>query len=901
MKLVREHINEKFTETGDPIEDMGIGIGGPYHKIEKVLKELKKEYGGKYRLTMTPTTIMGVYKFDPNNSRTKHIIRYDLQLKKYYQIFPTLHGTSRTLWSVNSPKEFAMNAISELKDDGYLKESVNEKFTEKSDPIEDMNIGITNKLIKNLNTLRQLPGVGAIEFANTGNVYFLRIAYYWHNYKNEIIQFINHTLGKDLFKSITVNDYDYMKVICTAVIKPAYNKVFKNSFTKEGFIKRSLNEKFTEESDPVQDLGIGMEKVLKEYIEKDLENHPKYRRIPCRLLSACAIRNNYDLVKYLIKNKKVDVKCNDHLALRSCAYPKNYEMCKFLIELGEDLDETINDLEKRMANKKYYGDPYKEHVIFDNLLKLQKQLSKKKVNEKFTQDSDPLEDLSIGVVNIIFEISKKGYSFRVGYYSEKEWRKIVHWMLEEYEPWEVLACLDNKIMRYAYDNAPASKPKATLNDFQKYNVKYMTKQRESEMDRVLRQYQYSELKWANYYQDMAKQAGIFKEPLHEKFTEKGDPIKDMGIGVYTQRTFTNIDDGADFMLQILPAILGTDKIPDDIIIPRTVEHSPYYRFEEKYFTPIIRYVKKYIVAKPVDALWLRSSILTALVLELQRLGYPKKIKEDIKESINEKFTEEGDPVHDLGIGGKHIREFDTVEQAANFFLDNIDLVSRFASLEHLKHVMKHYNEIVPGAPSLLKEVKDFLDGWDVEYPGVYGAIHIKELGVPFNQQQSKIQYLKDFRDKVLNKIKRRSVNEKFTEEPSDPISDMGIGGYTFETLKPGAIIKAKRIGIAVTKNQSGQFTSWHSGLRFYPESLILVYNVTPRRTTSVNIETHKITESSLYKDILFKKFFEEYIKPFNEAREELRTGKIPHGGITGRMIVSKKMFDNRFEVIERGF
>ena len=26
MKLVREHINEKFTEEGDPIEDLGIGI-----------------------------------------------------------------------------------------------------------------------------------------------------------------------------------------------------------------------------------------------------------------------------------------------------------------------------------------------------------------------------------------------------------------------------------------------------------------------------------------------------------------------------------------------------------------------------------------------------------------------------------------------------------------------------------------------------------------------------------------------------------------------------------------------------------------------------------------------------------------------------------------------------------
>jgi hypothetical protein len=42
-------------------------------------------------------------------------------------------------------------------------------------------------------------------------------------------------------------------------------------------------------------------------------------------------------------------------------------------------------------------------------------------------------------------------------------------------------------------------------------------------------------------------------------------------------------------------------------------------------------------------------------------------------------------------------------------------------------------------------------------------------------------------------------------------------------------------------------------------------------------------------------------KEFEAAKEVLRTGKIPHTGTTGRMIVSKKMFDYRFDVIERGF
>jgi hypothetical protein len=39
MKYVREHINEKFTNESDPIEDMGIGLR---HKIEEWIKSINK-------------------------------------------------------------------------------------------------------------------------------------------------------------------------------------------------------------------------------------------------------------------------------------------------------------------------------------------------------------------------------------------------------------------------------------------------------------------------------------------------------------------------------------------------------------------------------------------------------------------------------------------------------------------------------------------------------------------------------------------------------------------------------------------------------------------------------------------------------------------------------------------
>ena len=36
MKLVREHINEKFTDESDPIHDLGIGDFDTFFKIERM-------------------------------------------------------------------------------------------------------------------------------------------------------------------------------------------------------------------------------------------------------------------------------------------------------------------------------------------------------------------------------------------------------------------------------------------------------------------------------------------------------------------------------------------------------------------------------------------------------------------------------------------------------------------------------------------------------------------------------------------------------------------------------------------------------------------------------------------------------------------------------------------------
>jgi hypothetical protein len=58
---------------------------------------------------------------------------------------------------------------------------------------------------------------------------------------------------------------------------------------------------------------------------------------------------------------------------------------------------------------------------------------------------------------------------------------------------------------------------------------------------------------------------LVREHINEKFTEKSDPIKDMGIGLYVKRYFETPQEYAEFMYNNLAAILRKPKIPDDIL------------------------------------------------------------------------------------------------------------------------------------------------------------------------------------------------------------------------------------------------------------------------------------------------------------------------------------------------
>lgn len=136
------------------------------------------------------------------------------------------------------------------------------------------------------------------------------------------------------------------------------------------------------------------------------------------------------------------------------------------------------------------------------------------------------------------------------------------------------------------------------------------------------------------------------------------------------------------------------------------------------------------------------------------------------------------------------------------------------------------------------------------------------------------------------KVVKEILYEKFTSE-SDPISDMDIGGYTYEALKPGAIIKAKREGIAVTRRGSGRFTSYFYGTKLDTKCLLVIYMIKDYGEGYKRLYFYKIYDShnayQLRKSIIDSDlWFDARIQSNN-------------------MIVSKRMFNNKFEIIERGF
>jgi hypothetical protein len=141
------------------------------------------------------------------------------------------------------------------------------------------------------------------------------------------------------------------------------------------------------------------------------------------------------------------------------------------------------------------------------------------------------------------------------------------------------------------------------------------------------------------------------------------------------------------------------------------------------------------------------------------------------------------------------------------------------------------------------------------------------------------------------KLVREHINEKFSEEMSDPINDMGIGGYSFDLLKPGAVLKAKT-KTSIKKDNSGYLTNWGKGFNVDVDRKIIVISVRNYILKGYKEFTIFIPSESQIID-------DESIK---HAREQLKTNpNFSSWGNRTRMLLTKVQFNSKFEVIEKGW
>jgi ankyrin repeat protein len=128
-------------------------------------------------------------------------------------------------------------------------------------------------------------------------------------------------------------------------------------------VKEHINEKFTEDSDPIHDLGIGIMQQILDWFYK--EEHKKfdndYKFLNAQgydaLLVLLIYRNKYKLASLLIqiKEKEINFEADHNLPLRWASAQGNIKLMKIIISRGgnpSDDENGYNSLDCAIINKR---------------------------------------------------------------------------------------------------------------------------------------------------------------------------------------------------------------------------------------------------------------------------------------------------------------------------------------------------------------------------------------------------------------------------------------------------------------------------------------------------------------------------------------------------------------------
>ena len=334
--------------------------------------------------------------------------------------------------------------------------------------------------------------------------------------------------------------------------------------TKPMIHKQRLHEKFTEDSDPIADMNIGMMHQIKLWMEsigepfKNKDNALVYSAAYGKLdfveyllaagadvhtdndyaLRGASIEGHTEMVKVLL-TAGADVHAGDDYALQLASYSGHTEVVKVLLTAGADVHagkdyalrwasnyghtEVVKVLLAAgadvHADKDYalrwasnYGHTETVKVLKDHIAKGNKV--EESVNEKFTEDSDPIHDMGIGMTP-----RKIAEKFILEFYTDVKKISRTYFGDEQYV---TLAFVLYYFFQYVYN----------------LHGIHEAFKRACEAVHIDKDY-------LHHIQNRSKVADVLKKhfdievnpifesenKINEKFTEDSDPIADLGIGI----------------------------------------------------------------------------------------------------------------------------------------------------------------------------------------------------------------------------------------------------------------------------------------------------------------------------------------------------------------------------------
>jgi hypothetical protein len=322
------------------------------------------------------------------------------------------------------------------------------------------------------------------------------------------------------------------------------------------------------------------------------------------------------------------------------------------------------------------------------------KLVREHINEIFTEDSDPIIDMSIGLKAVKNEMWKTPF----GELNDKYFSKYrVKYTLDN---WTIINCrlilCDSlcDIFGYMTDEeyhlTPQEAFNKTLNDPKFNRLEYnrgIIGTAIDDSDKLrdaneIRSQIIAEVLYDNWKIKIDPE--IKNEALTEKFTVDSDPIKDLGIGVFAKRNFTVREDFINFLIDAMPTILGMSGIPEDIVIEIGYLNKKYFHIIREYlFKYDITFDSKSICDNDSSPVYfwpkfVRNELINRKIVKARR---------KIKESLNEKFTEDSDPIHDLGIGGINLSK-EIYLLIEKFKLTNIH------QMAYMPEVIKYWKDVL---------------------------------------------------------------------------------------------------------------------------------------------------------------------------------------------------------------